>query len=98
MSSKRIISIKASSNVENTQQEFPGTSPYPLPNPFGPPQLSCNGAVSNIPLRLGGGGRLYLSRHVAYALSGLYDKAGYGNAKNGGYDIYEDPATPVADR
>ena len=60
-------------------------------------KLSCNGAVSNIPLRLSGG-RLYVSRHVAYALSGLYDKAGYGNAKNGGYDIYEDPATPVADR
>ena len=70
---------------------------YLLPNPFGPPQLSCNGAVSNVPLRLSGG-RLYVSRHVAYALSGLYDKAGHGNAKNGGYDIYEDPATPVADR
>ena len=59
-------------------------------------QLSCNGAVSNIPLKLSGN-KIFLSRHVSYALSGLYDKAGC-NAKNGGYDIYEDPATPVTDR
>ena len=58
-----------------------------------PVQLSCNGAVSNIPIRLSGS-RLYLSRHVSYTLSGLYDKA--GSAKNGGYDIYEDPASPGA--
>jgi hypothetical protein len=41
---------------------------------------------------------MYLSRHVAYTLSGLYDKAGSIPNGLGDYDIYEDPATPLNDR